>query len=72
MPDAEQYHVSWQPPPPDAVVLFCNKVATIIFPSGFTQTSILPTVHKPGVKLGCMQLEETDRKHPYLDKVKTL
>jgi len=70
---AEQYHISWQPPPPGAVELFCNTVATIIFPSGHVQTSsVLPMVRKPGVELGCTQLEETDRKHSYLGKVKTL
>lgn len=72
VPDSEQDHISRQPPPPGALVVVCNKVATIIFPSGFTGTSTLPTVHKPGVRLGCVHLEETDRKGSYLDKVKTL
>lgn len=47
------------------------KSCTIIFSSELTQTSILPTAHKPGVKLGCLQLEEADHKHSYLEKVKT-
>lgn len=51
--DSEQHRIPWQPPPPDATVLFGDKVTTIIFPSAFTWTSISPMVHKPDVKPGC-------------------